>query len=262
VVVSVSLYKSTFARNEMRLCAQLSALGARLDRMLQSADSAMADVQDIVLLQKEELGEMDSHQYIRNLWDANQYMRLYRTALVALRPASAVVPKIPCTWTDPFHNVGNKWCTFDKADFPLIYMVFGEDNANYLLLMMSLPCKAVLKASLKRIERHSTKSVLKKEQKFPSVIDMLENPDDDISSEELITEVSNCTVSMFLAVYNRFESGISYDTPTANNCYKSEIEGSHVVLVFLDPRPHKPGEFRLTYELPIQPHAGWSRSGF
>jgi hypothetical protein len=244
-------------QNEMDCLVRLSALSARVDRALQSGDSAMEVEHDIVLL-REEPGVLITtgvDDYLRALQSTDQFMRLYRTGLCWRGRKNVSEPaftKIPCPWLYPYGWATNKWCDFEMTMFSDVYMVFCG-GTGYLLLMKGAPAAVVLKATLQRVERHDTTS----EEHVPAGSDAC--PDDDISCTREITKKSTSSVAQFVAFHQRrFKRGIEYDTPPVNTYSAFEMEGSRVVLVFQEPKAWQSVEFHLTYELPTQDHTGWS----
>jgi hypothetical protein len=129
----------------MRLCAQLSALSARVDRVLQSAEASTSGGNSFVVLEKEDWPkQVDADDYLRDL-QAREGTQMFRIGMSGGDSDLFYGTKIPYLWLHP--DGGRRLVTLNTSSLSRMYMVFGR-GVDCLLIMKGLPSSIVLKAEL------------------------------------------------------------------------------------------------------------------
>jgi hypothetical protein len=191
---------------------RLSALSARLDRVLQSTE------QHIIVLEKEDQpANNDVDGYLRAL-QANVGTTIFRVGNSKRESDMFDAVRFPASWFDR-NSASEALSVFDTRSFPEIYMVFGQ-GYGWLLFMRSAAPVIVLKATLETIERRI--------------------PDGGGSIA--------CDAEYFLDKRKTMKRGIAWDVDSCNTYKNSRIVGSNVVLEYAEyDGNRKVSDFVLTY---------------
>jgi hypothetical protein len=241
----------------MRLCAQLSALSARVDRVLQSEEASTSGGKSFVVLEKEDWPENeDTDDYLLAL-QANPETKMFRIGRSGFAIEWFPETTVPSSWV--YSNVVGKLAPFDTSLFSRMYMVFG-DETNCLLFMKSSPLFIVVKAELQTIERRIRERV----RYVPPVDEPISmryaRGVDDMWTYTDVTK--SCTVKYFLETRKTMKPGIAFNTDLCNTYNKLHIDGSSVVLEYgeYDGKVYV-GDFVLTYTFRTQSANGWDKVG-
>ena len=248
----------------MRLCAELNTLVARVDRVLQSADTSGG----VVVIEKEEWSVRDDViDYVRALRD-RPGAQIFRVGKSNHDDEWFHAMRFPSSW---IHNTAapRTLSVFDTTVFPHMYMVFGE-GVNCLLFMRSAAPAIVLEAKLETIKRrfqkkNETPGHLVQEEK-PKGGDLILgkkpkgfDPRSGLYDGPTYAEVTEvCTVEYFLRARKTFVSGIAFDADSCNTYNSLRIDGSHAVVEYTEyDGQMKVGDFVLTYLFKTQSSDAW-----
>jgi hypothetical protein len=232
----------------MRLCAQWSALSARVDRVLQSAGAIASGGKSFVVLEKEDWPtHVDADNYLQALL-GKEGANMFQIGKSSLGVESSSGTKIPYRWIHS--SGGTRLIPLTLSDFSRVYMVFGE-GIDCLLFMRGLPLSVVVKANLQTIQRRIRKRV----EDVPP--DDAPNPDvDELWPYEDVME--SCNVDDFLAARTTMRPGIAREADLCNSYTALHIDGRCVVLEFAGFRGDVfVGNFVLTYQFRTQSSEGW-----
>jgi hypothetical protein len=192
---------------------QLSALSARVDRVLQSAER-----QWVVILKKEEWST-GVQSYLEKL--QSEGMELFRTDRLVLAREWFPKTQIPSSWVRSERSFSRSFEAFDRSLFPYVYMGFGG-TGNCLLFMTKA---VVLKANLVKVERR-IRNMQHSVDVHEEVACVVDDPD---PIPDYVT--TPCTVDVFL-LERHLIPGIVHVTH-GDNCYDDlQISGPCVVLEF------------------------------
>jgi hypothetical protein len=196
---------------------RLSALSARVDRVLQSEER-----QRVAILKKEEWST-GVQSYLEKL--QSEGMELFRTDRLVLAREWFPKTQIPSSWVRSERSFLRSFEAFDRSLFPYVYMGFGE-KGNCLLFMTEA---LVLKANLVTVERR-VRNMQHRVEKLHNVHEEVElDVDDPYLIPDFLT--TPCTVDVFL-LERHLISGIVHVTH-GDNCYDDlQISGPRVVLEF------------------------------
>jgi hypothetical protein len=191
---------------------RLSALSARLDRVLQSTE------QDFIVLEKEDqLANNDVGGYLRAL-QANVGTTIFRVGNSDRGSDRFDAVRFPASWFGG-NSAPGALSVFDVRNFPDIYMVFGP-GYGWLLFMRSAAPVIVLKATLETIERRISRT-------GGSIA---------------------CDAAYFLEKRSSMKSGVAWDVDLCNTYKNSRIVGSKFVLEYAEYDGNmKVSDFVLTY---------------
>jgi hypothetical protein len=197
---------------------RLSALSARLDRVLQSTE------QEFIVLEKEDqLANNDVNGYLRSL-QASAWTTIFRIGKSDPGSDWYDAARFPTSWFDE-NSAPGALSVFDTRKFPDIYMVFGP-GYGWLLFMRSAAPVTVLKATLETIER-----------RLPRAGGLIE-----------------CDAAYFLEKRSSMRPGVARDVDFCNTYRNSRIVGSKFVLEYAeyDGNMMKVSDFVLTYRFRTQ----------
>lgn len=232
----------------MRLCAQWSALSARVDRVLQSAGAIASGGTSFVVLEKEDWPmHADADNYLLYLRD-NKGANMFRIGKSGQGVESSSGTKIPYRWIHS--SGGTRLAPLTLSDFSCVYMVFGQ-GIDCLLFVRGLPLSVVVKANLQTIQRRIRKRV----EDVPP--DDVPNTDvDELWPYEDVLE--SCSGEDFLAARTTMRPGIAREADLCNSYTALHIDGRCVVLEFAGFHGDVfGGNFVLTYHFTTQSSDGW-----
>jgi hypothetical protein len=237
----------------MRLCAQLSALSARVDRVLQSEEASTSGGKSFVVLEKEDWSvNEDTDDYLLAL-QAKPETKMFRIGRSGFAVEWFPETTVPYSWV--YSDVVGKVAPFDTSCFSRMYMVFG-DGIDCLLFMKSSPLYVVVKADLQTIQRRIRERV----RYVPPVDEPISmryarGVDDMWTYTDVMKP---CTAKYFLDTRKTLKPGIAYSADSFNTYKKLHIDGSRVVLEYgeYDGNVYV-GDFVLTYTFRTQ--SGWDK---
>jgi hypothetical protein len=232
----------------MRLCAQWSALSARVDRVLQSAEAIASGGKSFVVLEKEDWpAHVDADDYLRVLL-GKKGTNMFRIGKSSQGVESSFGTKIPYRWIHS--SGGTKLTPLTLSEFSRMYMVFG-DGIDCLLFMRGLPFSVVVKANLQTIQRRIRTRV-----KYVPPDDAPNPHVDEICAYKDVME--SCNVGDFLAARTTMRPGIAWEADSCNSYTTLRIDGRCVVLEFAGFNGGVfVGNFVLTYHFTTQSSEGW-----
>jgi hypothetical protein len=248
---------------------RLSALSARVDRVLQSEEASTSGGKSSVILEKEEWPENeDTDDYLLAL-QANPETKMFRIGRSGFAIEWFPETTVPSSWV--YSNVVGKLAPFDTSRFSRMYMVFGE-GTNCLLFMTSSPLFIVVKAKLQTIERRIRKRVryvppvdgpismryaILQAENLPFLWKFIKASCVCVRYARGVDVTTSCTVKYFLDTRKTMKLGIAFQTDSCNTYNKLHIDGSSVVLEYgeYDGNVYV-GEFVLTYTFRTQSSEG------